>query len=470
MQLSFKFCIYLLLCAQLGSALADSGQEAVQALSRYRTAMGLSAVTPNAALKQAALGHSQYLSALLDRAILGKLAPDGTPEMHRQRAGNPKFTGLTIGDRTKRAGYFFGAGEQVVFSSAGNSGAYAVEELMATVYHRSGLLNPAWTELGAAVDTPDAVLVMGEGPVKAKVANDWIAVYPANQSTTARVAFQNEIPDPAPDRPGQWLGLPVSIHAAAGQVLQISQFQLFEHAENPIPASVKGRLLTAKNDTKIAKNEAFFMPEFPLNYNLRYEAVAEMTVVTASGSTPKTLRWTFQTPANPFAVLPITATTELIPGVPQIIELHGIQGNWSWQARSSAPAGTTIDMKDLGGGKIQISFPASCDESCNAKLVIQHTGPHPSTVERQFIVNKAALKVHTSAPIVFPKQLQDAAQALKSASPYSALAYSNVGNGWSWNTITGAPNQKEAEQSALASCNKNPNAANGCKLYPLTAP
>ncbi len=151
-------------------AWADTSLEAVQALSRFRTEMGLSAVVPNARLTQAAIGHSQYLSALPDRSILDKLAPDGTPEMHRERVGYPKFMGVTIGDRTKRFGYNFGAGEQVVFSDRGNSGASVVEQLVATVYHRAGLLNPAWTELGMAVDTPDAVLVMGEGATKGKVA------------------------------------------------------------------------------------------------------------------------------------------------------------------------------------------------------------------------------------------------------------------------------------------------------------
>ncbi len=445
------------------AAFAQTASEAVQALSRYRTAMGLSAVTPNEKLNQTALGHSQYLSALTDRSILGKLAPDGTPEMHRQRVGFPKFIGVTIGDRTKRFNYPFGAGEQIVFSDKGNTGAGAVEQLIATVYHRSGLFNPAWTELGASVDTPDAVLVMGEGATRGRVAADWLGVYPADQSSTARVAFRNELPDPAPDRPGQWLGLPISIHAATGQTLNTNKFEVTDSQG----AKVVGRLLEARTDAKIARNEVFFLPNKPLQYGARFMVQADINV----GGAAKSMRWTFQTPPNPFVVLPASATTELMPGAPQIIELQGLQDNWNWETQISAPQGVAIDAKSVGAGKMQITFPASCQGDCTATVIVKHEGPHPSIERREFVMSKAWLANRPAAAIVFPQQLIDEAVALRRTRPHSALAYSNVGNGWSWNTITGARNQTEAEQSALASCNKTQSVANGCKLYPLlTAP
>lgn len=443
----------------------STSAEAIQALSRYRTAMGLSAVVSNERLNQAAIGHSQYLSALTDRSILSKLASDGTPEMHRERVGYPKFIGVNIGDRIKRFGYSFGAGEQVVFSDKGNTGASAVEQLIATVYHRSGLLNPAWTELGSAVDTVDAVLVMGEGPARGRIAPDWIGIYPADQSTTARVAFSHELPDPAPDRPGQWLGLPISIHAAAGQVIKTSRFDLIDSQG----VKVVGRLLEAKSDSKIAKSEVFFMPEKPLQYAMRYSVIADISVGVPAHEVQKNMRWSFQTPPNPFAILPVAATTELMPGVPQTIELQGVQGNWSWQTQMNTLEGVAIDVKNVGNGKMQITFPASCGGDCMVAVIVQHEGPHPSTERREFVMNKAWVDNRPVTPlaVVFPKQLIDQAASLRGARPHSALAYSLVGGGWSWNTITGAPNQKDAEQGALTNCNKNPSAANGCKLYPL---
>jgi hypothetical protein len=439
-------------------AMADTSSEALQTLNHYRHAMGLSVVTPNEKLNQTARGHSQYLLALTDREILSKLAPDGTPEMHRERVGYPKFIGITIGDRTKRFGYAYSAGEQIVFSDKGNTGAGAIDQLMATVYHRSGLLNPAWTELGAAVDTPDAVLVMGEGKFKGRVAADWLGVYPADQSTIGRIAFQNEVPDPAPDRAGQWLGLPISIHAAPGQTLKASRFDLLDTRG----AKVAGRLLEAKSDARIAKNEVFFLPDQPLKYSTRYSVEADIN--------SKNISWSFQTPLNPFSILPAAAITELMPGIPQTIELQGVQGNWDWQTQMSTPQGVRIETKNIGKGKMQITFPASCGGDCATTVIVKHEGPHPSTERREFVMSQAWLASRPAPPAVFPKQLMDAALALRTARPHSALAYSNVGGGWSWNTITGAPNQSEAEQGALADCNKAPSAANGCKLYPLTAP
>lgn len=461
-----KYFVSLLLALAANGALADTSLEAVQALSRYRTDMGLSAVTANERLNQTAIGHSQYLSALTDRSILSKLAPDGTPEMHRERVGYPKFIGVTVGDRVKRFGYSFGSGEQVVFNDRGSSGASAVEQLIATVYHRSGLFNPAWTELGAAVDTADAVLVMGEGAIKGRVAANWIGVYPADQSTTARVAFSNEIPDPAPDRPGQWLGLPISIHAAAGQIIKTSKFELLDANG----AKVVGRILEAKSDSRIVKNEVFFMPEKPLKYSTRYSVEADISVGTASAPVVKNMRWSFQTPPNPFVVLPAAATTEMLPDVPQTIELQGIQGNWNWETQVSSMPGMGILARPLGTGKMQITFPASCGGNCEAVITIKHEGPHPSTERREFVMSKAWLASRPAPAIVFPKQLVDAAAGLRSARPFSALAYWNVGGGWSWNTITGASNQKEAEQGALGNCNQNPKAENSCKLYPITVP
>jgi hypothetical protein len=457
-------------CSLLGfctsSALADTSMEAVQALSHFRQGMGLSAVVPNDKLNQTALGHSQYLSALTDRSILSRLAPDGTPEMHRQRLGYPKFIGVNIGDRTKKFGYPFSAGEQVVFNDRNSTGASAVEQLIATVYHRSGLLNPAWTELGAAVDTPDAVLVMGEGAVKGRVTADWIGIYPADQSTTARVAFSHEIPDPAPDRPGQWLGLPISIHAGTGQTLNTRRFELMDGKG----AKVVGRVLGSKTDSRVATSEVFFMPEKPLQYAMRYSVEADFSVVIAAKEVQKNMRWSFQTPPNPFAVLPGANTTELMPGVPQTIELQGIQGNWDWQTQMNTLQGVAIETKSLGTGKMQITFPASCGGDCTAAVIVKHEGPHPSTERREFVMSKAWLAARPAAAVVFPQQLIDSALALRSARPHSALAYSLLGGGWSWNTITGAPNQKEAEQGALGNCNKNPKAENSCKLYPITAP
>ena len=460
----FLFVIFVF-CAT--ASLAQTSTSAIARLNQYRADLGLSQLIHNDTLAQTALAHSQYLSALQDRSILSKVAPNGTPEMHLERVGYAKFTGVTLGDRAKYQGYPYGAGEQVIFNERDNSGAAVVDQLIATVYHRSGLLNPAWSQLGAAVDTPDSVLVLGEGPVRSKVAADWIAFYPANKSFVRRVGFQNELPDPAPERPGQWLGLPISVHAAAGQRLQVQRFSVQKISNNP--QIISGKVLDATRDRLINTNEAFFLPTTPLEYASEYEVTVQLLVNQAA----RTLSWTFQTPPNPFNVLPRNAVIEVTPGTPQTLELEGVQGNWGWQVNITGPQNAQqIEAINLGKGKMQINFPSNCSASCRLLVTVKHEGPHPSTEQREFIVSKAWLAGRPAQPVAYPKELIAAAESVRRQSGVRALAYASNEGRWIWSTGSGSGSQAELNQNVLSNCIKQAAqiGASKCELYPLTAP
>jgi len=442
---------------------AQSSASAIARLNQYRADLGLSQLTYSDMLGQTALAHSQYLSALQDRTILTKVAPNGVPEMHLERVGYAKFTGVTLSDRVKYQGYIYGAGEQVIFNERDYTGAAAVDQLMATVYHRSGLLNPAWSQIGAATDTPDGVLVLGEGPVRSKVAADWIAVYPADKSFTRRVGFQNELPDPAPERPGQWLGLPISIHAAGGQRLQVQRFSVQKLSGTP--QTIPGKILDAARDRLIGTNEAFFLPAMPLDYNAAYEVNVQLLV----NQSVRTLRWTFQTPPNPFNISPRSATIEVTPGTPQILELEGVQGNWGWQINASGPQNAQIEALNLGKGKMQINFPGNCGANCRLLVTVKHEGPHPSTEEREFIVSKAWLANSSGQSSAYPKELMNAVDSVRKQSGSRALAYVSKNGRWIWSTGTSSASQQEVNQSVLANCAKQAAqiGADKCELYPL---
>ena len=55
----------------------------------------------NNILALTAKAHSEYLSSVSEKSSLETLLPDGTPSMHHEIAGSPKFTGVNLGDRTK---------------------------------------------------------------------------------------------------------------------------------------------------------------------------------------------------------------------------------------------------------------------------------------------------------------------------------------------------------------------------------
>ncbi len=457
------------LCVWLwaSAAAAQPSPSALSRLNQYRADLGLSQLVTHQLLDQTALAHSQYLSALQDRSVLSKLAPDGTPEMHLERTGFAKFTGVTIGDRVKRQGYRYPAGEQVVFNERYNSGADVVDQLITTVYHRSGLLNPVWSELGTAADTPDAVLVLGEGSTKSKVAGDWLAYYPAHQSFARRIAFQNELPDPAPERPGQWLGLPISIHAAAGMRLQVQQFvvqRLSSNMQAPVQ-TVDGKILDSAHDRLVGANEAFFLPLMPLDYSAQYDVSVQLLI----NQVPRALRWTFQTPPNPYQVLPISAVTEVVPGVPQSLELQGVQGNWGWQVQISSPQNATIEARNLGGGKMTINFPSNCTASCRLLVTVKHEGPHPSTEVREFVTSKVWLAARPAQPLSYPKELLAAADSISKQTGSRALAYAVSDGRWIWSTGSSSGSQEDINKTVLANCVRQAEqmGVTKCSLYPL---
>ncbi|MCF8167327.1 MAG: hypothetical protein K9K38_16710 [Rhodoferax sp.] len=448
---------------------------AIDSLNHYREAMGLGRLTPNDLLTQTALAHRQYVSNVPDRSVFGLVTPDGIPYMHLQAPGSAFFSGVTLGERAKRQGYPYGVGEQgVTTDSKGRvlTGQYVVDQLMATVYHRSGLLKPGWTELGAAVGTHDAILVLGEGRVKGQVAADWLATYPMHRTTTARVAFKRELPDPAPERAGQWLGLPISIHAAVGSSLRVERFELRERVQPAEPtqateigsgALVAGRLLDATNDQLIGKHEAFFLPSMPLKYAATYEVTAEFGIRQKVSN----LRWSFQTPEDPFAVIPTAAVTEVTPGVAQSLEIVGTQGAWSLETKATAPSQTHIPMSKSPDGKLTFSFPETCNASCGVTVVVQHSGPHPSTLQREFVVAKSWLASRT-VDQVLPQSFLAIANDLSWQKSARALAYGNEGNQWFMSRSYGAASQTIADQKALQNCNKQAlqlNSPIACKLY-----
>jgi uncharacterized protein YkwD len=463
-----RFKVFLSLsCAWFAACVsaqtADTSSLALATLNKYRAAMGLGTLAWNYTLEQTAVGHSQYLSALTDRSILSKLASDGTPEMHRQQTGRAKFTGVTLTDRTKRTGYKFGAGEQVVFNERQNSGADVVDQLMATVYHRSGLLNPAWSELGGAVDTSDAVLVLGEGSTKNRVVSDWIGTFPGNNTTVSRIAFQNEIPDPAPERAGQWLGLPISIHTVAGRRLKFDRFELCDtdHPTQP----VEGRVLDHVSDMRVGENELFFLPTKPLRYGATYEVKAQIIV----NLTPQNLSWRFQTPANPFSVTPKQAVIEVTPGLVQIVEIKGMQGAMGWSSNMSAPEGSVVTVNRVGSN-VEVIFPSTCNAQCKATLEIKHEGPSPSVERREFIVSPAYLAAKPAVELL-PKELIDAAHELQRQPSSRALAYAGENGRWLWSTSHTGISQNSANKAALDNCQNSAQQAGmryHCKLYPLS--
>ena len=227
----------------LSNTEADS---ALAQLNAYRKAMGLSVLVKNAPLTAAAMRHSLYRSVILaDNKEAENFDVNGTPGSHFQMIPNPYFTGKTLKDRVTLEGYTANATE-VSTSGSRKSGAEFIHQMMASVYHRSGVLDFQWDEAGFGVIDKEPVMVLGASR-KAVDAPLQPVVFPPPDSVIEPIGFKNERPDPLPDRAAQWKGLPISIHAAKGQVLDIRKFELLNEAGQVLA----GRLLTHGNDKRL---------------------------------------------------------------------------------------------------------------------------------------------------------------------------------------------------------------------------
>ena len=411
---------------------ADS---ALAQLNAYRKAMGLSVLTPNNALTLAALRHSLYRSVILaDNKEAENFDVNGTPGSHFQMIPNLYFTGKTLKDRVTLEGYTANANE-VSTSGSRKSGAEFIHQMIASVYHRSGVLDFQWDEAGFGVIDKEPVMVLGasrkgvDAPVQP-------VVFPPPDSVIEPIAFKNERPDPLPDRATQWKGLPISIHAAKGQVLDIRQFQLLNEAGQVLA----GRLLTHGNDKRLGKHEAYWVPYAPLQFGQTYRpSISYLLAGRAQESS-----WTFRTASDPFLVQP----TDVVVAKPEEALVFRIRKNVGSVAAGIESSGHKISdsalVPERDGFDYAIKIPPGCETGCSFKL--KFTGE----LNAQPLLRRVEVP---RQPGKFPPKLLSAVDALNQSpnGRYKALAYAQHLGTWVWTSVAGS-NKKSVEDSALAGC------------------
>jgi len=179
----------------------------------YRRAQaGVPTVTENANINNAALGHSEYLRT-------------NNLMSHDQVPGRPGFTGASLGDRLKTAGYTLPANGyaygEIISGTTNGSGFYMAEELVTAIYHRFVMFEPKFREIGTGAAataasrsyhyfTADFATRGGFGP---GIASNAVVTWPFSGQTGVTPNFMSdtEEPDPVPDR--NEVGYPISVHA-----------------------------------------------------------------------------------------------------------------------------------------------------------------------------------------------------------------------------------------------------------------
>ena len=232
----------------------------------YRRAqIGLPALLQNSTVDKAAQGHSDYQR--INNIVT-----------HDQTRGRQGFTGVTLEDRFRAAGYSFGnpnAIGEVISATSKQSGFYMAEELITAIYHRFVMFEPVFQEIGTgsavnadgyAYFTADFVTNNGYGP---GLAAGTLASWPFNGQTGVPVNFLSdyEEPDPVPDM--NEVGYPISVHVNLTRKLTVTGFTVRARSGG---ANLQTRLLVKGQDANTtSQSVAAIIPLAPLAANTVYD-------------------------------------------------------------------------------------------------------------------------------------------------------------------------------------------------------
>jgi hypothetical protein len=246
---------------------------ALDRINRYRDAAGVGPMAAHPALMQTAAGHVAYYDANRGDPALAGLG------LHRQVPEAPGFTGVTIRDRARAAGY---AGSRVTENAGFGPLAAAVDWYMGTVNHRLPLVHPSALDIGLAYSAAAGFGIIDVGLRGDRPEVSLPSVYPADGATDVPTAWDGaETPDPAPDiqRP---LGYPVTVAFARPQQVEWTALELRDADGEPLEIS------TPRTDWMRA---IAIIPHRPLASGRTYAARVEAVV---DGS-PLTKEWAFTT-------------------------------------------------------------------------------------------------------------------------------------------------------------------------------
>lgn len=159
-------------------------------INLYREWLGIPPLTIEPNLQKAAEGHANYYKLNFGDPNLAGMG------LHQQTPGKPGFTGASMSDRARAAGYSGSVNENVGLSG---SMVWSTDWFIATINHRLTLIDPRYTHVGMARVNEDnikfEVIKLGAPSWSSEVEPNWIA-WPPHQSTGVGLSFHGEAPNP----------------------------------------------------------------------------------------------------------------------------------------------------------------------------------------------------------------------------------------------------------------------------------
>jgi uncharacterized protein YkwD len=211
---------------QDASAPALTGDVAVDGrnwISYRRAQIGLSTLTYNAVIDVAAQGHSAYQR-------INNIQPTHTQDRTRQG-----FTGVTVADRMRAAGFVFTGANiigEVIAASTNQSGFSMSEDLITAIYHRFVMFEPTFKEVGTGAAKTSSGYTYFTADLAANnglgtgLPAGTLTVWPFNGQTQVQPNFLSdyEEPDPVPDPGVNEVGYPISVHANLNVAIVVQSF------------------------------------------------------------------------------------------------------------------------------------------------------------------------------------------------------------------------------------------------------
>ena len=193
-----------------------------------------------------------------------------------------------------------------IYTATITQGGYpgCVETLLASVFHRAGLLNPELRDVGIAIaDSVDGVAsVCVIDPAftagnRAVPPSGWVATYPLPQQTDVLTTMPyGEAPDPVPTATVK--GNPISVYVEPSKVLVITSFTLTDSLGTAVPAKI---LTKTDFPSLLGANVAYLVPTQALaknaTYTVHFAGTVSINLTGAPAGTPITRDWSFTTGA-----------------------------------------------------------------------------------------------------------------------------------------------------------------------------
>lgn len=286
--------------AALANYVVSSSEDvSFKKLNAFRAAQGLGPVRQNANIDAAAKSHAAYVTMNQSGA-----------DPHSEVVGKPGFTGVTVQERLKAAGYAATSSTEVIAFSLQfpNPDTSAMDNLMNTVYHRSGMMIQGLTDVGFSGENANSPLYANLGAIKAQFnAGDYFGFYPANQQAGVWLTHTVESPNPfyqememTQSNMCTKTSSPISFASEASTSLTVISFTVTEEGQaTPLDARLITKATSAQDGTYLSANEAYLVGKAPFKpntkYNVRFvgKATGAATGTTSGLNFDKT--WSFTT-------------------------------------------------------------------------------------------------------------------------------------------------------------------------------